>query len=523
MSLLDRYPAAAGELASIALPHSSTLDRQAYLTACANSRPPGSAALYQHLRQLRRRVRHLLNAEERELLWVALSHLHEEDGEGEEEDVIQMLQRHTTYPYLSRVMRVLPTTHPVETYNVGHFRMALEALQHCVADHPYHREMRAYLEDLERHCLQRLMRRSVQYDVDSEQEVDMEDPLFNDYEWCKRTVLPRSTKVRVIFHCNSLFVRSTECYFYWMDDSLRTRERWAVQLHLKSLPTLTMSLVVEDILSVLRGNAWYMDQTQDQMTERHAQFFSFPGEVELTRIRQPDNKVVTVSGALSTLRGRELGVISGLCVNTKPEEIFAYRLAQLKDKEGKLHSHPPGVPPQAVLDERLRRRWYDWGELYCTWEEDRTLLSVLQQQAYVLAFLVGSSIAQNLAPALFNKGAPAKLVSLAQTMALRGQWTPKRNPRFWAKDRFPCLVQTNDFRLHVAVDPSTLLVCPNVETAFYTWRCLRAKPQPTLPPPPTSQALIPTRPRRQRTIAAVEEEEVEAPTAELDIIERMKS
>jgi len=40
---------------------------------------------------------------------------------------------------------------------------------------------------------------------------------------------------------------------------------------------------------------------------------------------------------------------------------------------------------------------------------------------------------------------------------------------------FPCLVQCNDWRFHVAIDAGTLLVCPNVETAYWVWRTLRRR------------------------------------------------
>jgi len=466
MSFIGEFPKTARELLRNNLSNVE-LKREAFFCECIRATEPDLSLLLEKLESYRIKIRHKMTSLEKELIWIAMANISVKVLPQPEElmEVISSNEPSVMFPYLLGQVKILPSKYPIHTYNVGTFRLTLESLQHFVAEHPYHHETRLLWSVLRKHCFTRLMSKKVFYQYEHhETEVTMEDSLFDESEWCIRSV--NKEKKTVEFHVNSLFIRSTEVYFHHIDESLRSRERWLNQIHLPCISSLKIKDLFRHLFGTIESQSWYVDEVQDKMNEMFAEFFIFPGEIELVRIMQPEAKSLSAAHAMSSIRGRELGLVSTHVVNKKPQDIYSWRRTYMKLDEELLHPDVD-LPSASILKER---GWYCWNEYYSS-TAPRSFEESCLLQSYVLAFIASVSVIENVAPAL--GGQQTHLSNSLQTsIAFRSRWAPK-NPRFWPAERFPCLVQTNDFRFHIALSSDTLLICPNIETAYVAWMNLR--------------------------------------------------
>lgn len=457
-SLLDILPDSAHELLTIAEPAlNANRQRQlAFLAKCATCTAPGIPSLLGVLREARHRMRESMDDVARELLWVAMAHLSHQVLIAEAGDAVNLLGTLSIRDRLPELARwnTLQSRAPVFTYSVRQFRMAMRSLQRHVCRNWWHAEAREFLRELEKHCLSSLIPECAQY----EDEAPDEDAMYNDADWCNRTERGGDAGGGgVTFHCNRRMLLMTESLFTALEGGLCTRECWQCQVVLPVLPPALLSdLLHKTWRWVIRRRAT-LDLLDHTVNEMFGAFFLYPGEREIVRIRDPTAPPPSAQHVVSRVRPRELTQATNYALERSAEEHYRWRLDTLAaylegDKDA------PDSPSRGVCMDAA----YDWRQSHSTLPP-RDMISDTEDAAYALTFVAALRVQH------MDEGRPAR-TNLSHGMKLRGSWKPGDQ---WHEEDFPYMVQCNDWRFHVAVDAQTLLVCPNVETAYFVWHTLR--------------------------------------------------
>lgn len=439
---------------------SDYLRRLAFLSKCSASSPPGHKDLFEGLWRYRDRYRSSYDRKTLELIWIALAHCKQvlmniamRDGSLLQTLAVPISSR---YPTLL-LWRAVQPNHSVPTYSVRKTRITMELLHRQICCHWWHRETCALLQSITDHCLGNLIPGCGLYP--SEDHIPHEDPIYDDNEWCNKTKMDlQHTK----FHCNKQMILATEAHLRAMQQSNHSRERWRIQIVVPSIPADLLERQIRDTLGWICDKRWNLDLLEDSvMKDNFGNFFIYPGEAELVHIKDPDAPAPNSQQVISRLRPQELTQATKMAISRTVAEQLQWRLLHMRAYLTNGANLTPGEP-QLRVD---RAQSYDWrrshGDL-----PPQNLTDNIEAAGYSLVYMCAVGVRET---NVGCKGCDSTLYSTQK----RGRWQPL-DPREWGKDLFPCLVQCNDWRYHVALDHETLLVCPNVETAHWIWKTLRS-------------------------------------------------
>ncbi len=344
--------------------------------------------------------------------------------------------------------------------------------------------------------------------------------------------------IRVVFSCNENFFLATETYFYHMDELLRTRERWKHQLIIQSLSPKHMLIVFDSIFNVITANVWYTDLVQEAMAKEFGSQFLYPGEEEIVKIMDPDAKILSPVHVMSRTRPTILTKITVETVSKNPKTALEERRkcisnyaensaiqssssAAAAEEEKSISGHI--LLPEDHINTQSggggggggdddRSEFYDWRHSYIM-NGDLNQEITIKEHAYILFFIISAKKVDDINGDMIIRRSSGISSSSSSSSSSsnkinykiqdRMKWNPK-NPKFWIREhQFPFLVQTNDYRYHVAVDHETLLICPNIETAYYIWTTLSTysserRRRNTSSSPSTSSLTCPTTSAEER-------------------------
>ena len=214
--------------------------------------------------------------------------------------------------------------------------------------------------------------------------------------------------------------------------------------------------------------------------------FAYPGEDEIVKIMDPEATVLTPVHIMSKTRPAILTKITKSTISKNPRLALESRRKRLSlYAEEAAHSTTnasnssgkPWIFPEdhtnKIIAGSAEFDWYDWRHCF-TNNNELNLDNIIEEQAYTLFFIICIKKADDLKSDVMAKNGHMKKTDktkLKYKLKTRRNWNPV-NPKYWKEDSFPFLVQTNDYRYHIAIDHETLLICPNIETAYYTWNIL---------------------------------------------------
>jgi len=362
------------------------------------------------------------------------------------------------YPYLVK-SRLIPLHEPVFMYSLRTLRNSMHCLQEAIQLHRYHPEMRAYWCELRAHLLHNFFSR--QHVCSS-----ASSKLFDDYAWSAST---RGGGVR---HLSSIGIRSSQAILTGIDVRLAQHERWTVVRDhplFKHVSDVEASEYAPSVFEVIRGSQWQSDQVVTEIYRTMSSFYEHAGERwELGEEESVKHSLEHEAYSKFTDSLKSQAVISRMRAS-KAVLVGQFSLPKLPIQV--LQDHfmcVSGEQPadEARIDEfsRVHNESYRAFAGYDDNDDEAADFSTLTLRAKLMYVRYTHTF---IACMLVKYRLESKVLNVCLRDTVSGM-TP-------SPSSFPAIVQTSDFRVHVAVDALCLVWCPNVESAFKLFDAITAK------------------------------------------------
>lgn len=361
-------------------------------------------------------------------------------------------QPSVVYPFLVQ-NHLIPMYDPVFTYSLRTLRNSMQCIQEAIQLHPYHDEMRTYWSELRAHLFHSFVTKQHTTDTDSASKI------FDDHAWSMTTNGDQQHH-----HLSSIGIRSPQAIITGIDVRLSQYERWCIipdHPLFHAVTEVEASEYAMRIFKVIQLSQWHSDQVVENIYGTMGSFYEHAGErwelgeeesVKYSLGHEAYTQYTTTlksQAVIARMRSTKAVLVGQFSLPKLPMQVLRDHFSCVRGDEP---SDETRVSEFASIDNHSYRLYSGYTDTDTDTDMDMSALTLRAKLMYVRythTFISCVCVKHRMEKSRLN-------AYLRDTVTGH---TP-------TPSSYPAIVQTSDFRVHVAVAPNRLVVCPNVESAF---------------------------------------------------------